>query len=122
MLLELHDKLSTKTKVLVGLLLLALMLIGLSIHTYNAWHGRQYFGDVVNITDTHITISDKKTGTRSILIDQETVVKKGRASGVALKEGMSVIITTLGTNNEHASLIRIVERPILKKSPSGLIR
>lgn len=122
MLQTLHTTLSTKTKMLVGLPLVGLILIGLSIHTYYSWHDKQYFGEIVQVTDTSITISDKRIGTRTLEIHQDTVVKKGRISEVALMEGMSVIITTSRSNNQHASFIRVVEHPPRKSSPFDVLR
>lgn len=116
MLRTLHTILSTKTKMIVGLPLVAFILVGLSIHTYYSWHDKQYFGEIINITETSITISDKRIGARTLEIHQDTVIKKGRESGVTLMQGMSVFITPNRTNNKRAGFIRVVEHSP-RKSP-----
>lgn len=121
MLRTLHTTLSTKTKMAIGLPLVALILIGLSIHTYYAWHDKQYFGEIVQVTDTSITISDKRIGTRTLEIHPDTIIKKGRVSEITLAKGMSVIITTSRGDNQHASFIRVVEHSPRKSSPFDVI-
>lgn len=91
----------------------ALFMLG-SFVSFSKWNQAHYFGRVISVNDASFEIADKKSGTRKILITENTKMEKGRQTVVHLNVGENVIvIAKKGNAGEVEALgVRVVDEKI----------
>lgn len=92
------------------MVLLLLAISGLSLFSYGKWREANYFGKVLSVDATHITISDHKEGSRDFVIDGETKIFNKEHTEVVTTENTVVIIAEKGSNGAPiARVIRVMD-------------
>ncbi|OGZ45789.1 MAG: hypothetical protein A3C84_00765 [Candidatus Ryanbacteria bacterium RIFCSPHIGHO2_02_FULL_48_12] len=105
------DKYVRMVLVLLGILL-AIVLSLMGVRGYMRWEDRQYFGEIIRITDMGFVITDSIVKERIIDVSDQTVVKKGpHTEQDGFHVGDHVIIVGEASTDGHvqATLVRIVE-------------